>query len=106
MTKSLIAPVAVLFLSLTLCSCSSFSGYVADHWPRWAGGMPDDVPPRPGTPGYDEFVAHGQPGNVAAKPPAADEKPGSAGMKTNAAAIPAEPQSTAEPNVLQRGSIY
>ena len=37
-----------------------FSAYVADHWPHWAGGMPGDVPPRPGAPGYDEFIAHGQ----------------------------------------------
>jgi hypothetical protein len=47
---------------------SGFSGYVADHWPRWAGGMPDDVPPRPGAPGYDEFIAHGQAGQDQAKP--------------------------------------
>jgi len=43
-----------------LASCSSFSGYVADHWPHWAGGMPADVPPRPGAPGYTDFIAHGQ----------------------------------------------
>ena len=48
-----------------LASCggvteSGVSGYVADHWPHWAGGMPADAPPRPGAPGYDEFIAHGQ----------------------------------------------
>jgi hypothetical protein len=37
-----------------------FSAYVADHWPHWAGGMPNDVPPRPGAPGYNQFIAHGQ----------------------------------------------
>jgi hypothetical protein len=47
---------------------SGFSGYVADHWPHWAGGMPDDVPPRPGAPGYDEFIAHGQAGQDQARP--------------------------------------
>jgi hypothetical protein len=46
---------------------SGFSGYVADHWPHWAGGMPDDVPPRPGAPGYDEFIAHGQAGQDSTK---------------------------------------
>ncbi len=56
---------------------SGFSGYVADHWPHWAGGMPDDVPPRPGAPGYDEFIAHGQASQDAAKPasPAANPSP-------------------------------
>ncbi len=39
-------------------SSGGFTGYVADHWPRWAGGMPDDVPPRPGAPGYNEFISH------------------------------------------------
>jgi len=49
----------ILFCHL-LASCGSFSGYVADNWPTWAGGMPKDVPPRPGEPGYQEFIAHGQ----------------------------------------------
>jgi hypothetical protein len=46
---------------LTLGSCGSFSGYVADTWPHFAGGEPNDLPPRPGTPGYNQFIAHGQP---------------------------------------------
>jgi hypothetical protein len=55
---------AILFgLGLPLGSCGGassggFTSYVADHWPRWAGGMPDDVPPRPGAPGYNEFISH------------------------------------------------
>jgi hypothetical protein len=48
----------VCCLALLLASCGTFYGYVSDHWPHWAGGMPDDVPPRPGTPGYEEFIAH------------------------------------------------
>jgi hypothetical protein len=104
--KSIVAPVAVLCLGLMLGSCSSFSGYVADHWPRWAGGMPDDVPPRPGAPGYEEFVAHGQPSNVAAKPITTDVKPVSAEAKTDAAAVPARQQSAGEPTVVQRGGLY
>jgi hypothetical protein len=50
-----------LFLGLMLGSCSPFSGLVADHWPHFAGGEPDGLPPRPGTPGYAAFIAHGQP---------------------------------------------
>src|SRR5271167_4342785 len=79
--KSIVAPMAVLCLGLMLGSCSSFSGYVADHWPRWAGGMPDDVPPRPGAPGYEEFIAH-QPAKSDATTPAA------AAEKTDAQAAP------------------
>jgi len=104
--KSIVAPMAVLCLGLMLGSCSSFSGYVADHWPRWAGGMPDDVPPRPGAPGYEEFVAHGQPSNVAARPVATDVKPAAADVKTDAAPIPAQEQSANAPNAVQRGGLY
>jgi hypothetical protein len=57
---------ALLFgLGSSLGSCGGgagpegFSAYVADHWPHWAGGMPDDVPPRPGAPGYNDFISHG-----------------------------------------------
>ena len=107
MAKSLAMPMAVLSLGLILSSCSSFSGYVADHWPRWAGGMPDDVPPRPGAPGYEEFIAHGQPSNVAAKPAANDANAtASADVKTNAAALPAREQPADEPHVVQRGGLY
>ena len=54
---------AVLTLSfgLALGACSPFSNYVADRWPHWAGGEPTGLPPRPGSPGYAEYVAHGQP---------------------------------------------
>jgi hypothetical protein len=56
-SKRLIKAGILLGLGLNLASCG---GFVADHWPHWAGGLPDDVPPRPGAPGYSEFVAHGQ----------------------------------------------
>jgi hypothetical protein len=53
------AAVALCF-GLTLGACSPFAGYVSDNWPHWAGGEPTGLPPRPGKPGYDEFIAHGQ----------------------------------------------
>jgi len=43
--------------SVEFGSCGTF---VADHWPHWAGGLPDGVPARQGAPGYAEFIAHGQ----------------------------------------------
>ncbi|HUZ33614.1 MAG TPA: hypothetical protein VMV19_16160 [Xanthobacteraceae bacterium] len=52
------AAAALVCTCLALGGCSSFSGYVSDHWPTWAGGMPTDVPPRPGAPGYAEFISH------------------------------------------------
>jgi hypothetical protein len=55
--KRLFKTAILLGLGLNLASCG---GFVADHWPHWAGGMPADVPPRPGAPGYADFIAHGQ----------------------------------------------
>jgi hypothetical protein len=88
--KRFIAAASALSLGLALGSCSPFSGFVADHWPHWAGGMPDDVPPRPGTPGYAGFIAHGQPGKDAATNAASDDN-------TNAQAAPAQAQTPAAP---------
>ena len=59
-TKRVFTLTAVLCVCLTLGACGSFSGFVSDTWPTWAGGMPKDVPPRPGAPGYEEFIAHQQ----------------------------------------------
>jgi len=73
--KGLGAAIA-LCLALGLGACSPFSGYVSDNWPHWAGGEPTGLPPRPGSPGYAEYIAHGQPvQNPAAasqSPPAAE----------------------------------
>jgi hypothetical protein len=38
-----------------LSACSSFSHFVADTLPPWAGGLPEDAPPRPGTPQYEDY---------------------------------------------------
>jgi len=60
LTRRRLALPALLGVFLALGGCSSFSGFVADTWPTWAGGMPKDVPPRPGAPGYEEFISHQQ----------------------------------------------
>jgi hypothetical protein len=43
-----------------LMGCGSInekvSGGVSDAIPAWAGGLPADAPPRPGTAKYDEFM--------------------------------------------------
>lgn len=64
--RRIAALAAALCTGFLLTSCAGtgsedhFSAFVADHWPHWAGGMPNDVPPRPGAPGYQQFIAHGQ----------------------------------------------
>ena len=49
---------ALLMLSAVsmLTSCAPVSAVVADNLPTWMGGMPKGVPPRPGTPEYDEWM--------------------------------------------------
>ena len=85
--KRLVAAALVVCIGLTLGSCAGgatedgFSAYVADHWPHWAGGMPSDVPPRPGAPGYNQFIAHGQ----------ADQDALPAASGANAGAVPVTP---------------
>ena len=81
MIKRLFALTMVLGACLALGACASFSGYVADSWPTWAGGMPKDVPPRPGAPGYEEFISHQQ-GNEAQAP--APAGPAAARARTHA----------------------
>ena len=97
MTRRLLAATALLGLGLALGSCSSVAGSVADHWPYWAGGMPNDVPPRPGAPGYDEFIAHGQAKHDATTP-----------ATTGKTETPAAPSGNRAPNeaAATQGGLY
>jgi hypothetical protein len=93
MIKRFSAPAILLSIGLSLGSCTPFSGFVADHWPKWAGGMPNDVPPRPGAPGYDEFMAHQEgkdaaPTDSAAANAGAQAAPAAAAEKTRVEAAP------------------
>ena len=96
------AAAALVCACLALGGCSSFSGYVSDHWPTWAGGMPSDVPPRPGAPGYAEFISHqeakdpataasvaNQPGAAPAVAPAATGAVAAAPVTTGPVVAPA-----------------
>jgi len=90
------AAAIVLCAGLTVASCAGtgsedgFSAYVADHWPHWAGGMPNDVPPRPGAPGYQQFIAHGQ---------ADQDQPSAPAGANGTAAAPAAPVFQTTPGV-------
>jgi hypothetical protein len=113
--KRLITAATLLGFGLNLASCGSF---VADHWPHWAGGMPADVPPRPGTPGYEEFIAHGQSKTDAKPDPKQEPTAAAAAVQSGApqapvAPVPAAPVSPAPPaaaaapaaDVLQDSSV-
>jgi hypothetical protein len=49
---------AVTFLGLSGCGTinEKLAAGLSDGLPAWAGGMPADAPPRPGTAKYDEFM--------------------------------------------------
>ena len=48
------------------------SEHIADM-PHWMGGLPDDAPPRCGSPEYDEFMA--KRAQEAARPKAGQQQP-------------------------------
>jgi hypothetical protein len=52
---------AVVLLASTAAACGTInekmSAGMGDYIPRWAGGLPADAPPRPGTTKYDAFMA-------------------------------------------------
>jgi hypothetical protein len=101
-----------LGLALSLGSCGGMAGFTSDHWPHWAGGEPNGVPPRPGAPGYDEFIAHQQSiatqaqsaapgGQPVAAPPTAPAPPAAPAAAPTAAAAPAETDTP-----VGRGGLY
>ena len=59
-TRHIAVIVAVALECLGLSGCSSLneklSASVSDAIPVWAGGMPSDVSPRPGSAKYDEYM--------------------------------------------------
>jgi hypothetical protein len=101
MVKRLSVALMGLGLGLLLGSCGPVAGFTADHWPHWAGGLPEGTPPRPGTPGYDDYVAHRQADTAPVKPAATSTM--------NAPAAP--PSAAAEPRsdddtAIRRGGLY
>src|ERR1700752_4153123 len=101
MVKRLSVALIGLGLALLLGSCGSVAGFPADHWPHWAGGLPAGTPPRPGTPGYADYVAHRQAETEPPKPAA------SAGGRapTGPAPAAAEPHSD-DDRPVARGGLY
>jgi pantoate kinase len=56
----LAALIASALLACSIVGCSSvnekLSAGMGDVIPQWAGGLPADAPPRPGTAQYDEYM--------------------------------------------------
>ena len=69
----------LLGLALTACAlggCASVNANLAagvsDNIPQWMGGMPADVPPRPGTAKYDEYMKEQERKRLTPAPPKED----------------------------------
>jgi hypothetical protein len=90
-----------LGLGLLLGSCGPVAGFTADHWPHWAGGLPAGTPPRPGTPGYADYVAHRQ---AETEPPKPDVN-ATANAPATPAPVATEPQSD-DDRPVTRGGLY
>jgi hypothetical protein len=52
--------VAILIAGFAVGGCGTINAKLADglgdYIPQWAGGLPADAPPRPGTAKYEEFM--------------------------------------------------
>ena len=81
---------ALALVSLVLNGCGTINEKLAagagDFLPQWAGGMPPDVPPRRGTPQYDEYMKEQE-----------RKRLESAGNANAAASIPATPATSLDP---------
>ena len=58
--RQLAIALAVALPACVLGGCGTINEKLAygmgDYIPQWAGGLPADAPPRPGTAKYDEFM--------------------------------------------------
>jgi len=82
--------IGVALAGLLLSACASSNGnFIGDNLPEWAGGLPPDTPPRPGTPGYQAYLQQINGDAAAAAPPVATAA--SANPQPVATAAPASP---------------
>lgn len=62
----------ILPVACTLAGCSSINSHLSagmgDMIPQWAGGLPADAPPRPGTAKYDEMMKQRERARLEPKP--------------------------------------
>ena len=69
----LFALIGLALLTCGLGGCGTINGNLAagvsDTLPHWAGGLPADAPPRPGSAKYDEFMRERERKRLEAAPP-------------------------------------
>ncbi|GLR97839.1 MULTISPECIES: hypothetical protein [Bradyrhizobium] len=61
MPKTLRSALVLVALAAGLSGCGTVNEKLSaagmgDYVPQWAGGLPADAPPRPGTPQYDAYM--------------------------------------------------
>jgi hypothetical protein len=54
--RLVLIPLIATTIASCLAGCASTGPNMGDLIPQWAGGLPADAPPRPGTPQYDAFM--------------------------------------------------
>jgi hypothetical protein len=71
---SLLLALAALAGSLSGCGTinANLAAGISDYVPHWAGGLPPDAPPRPGTAKYEEFMRERERKRLEAPPPKED----------------------------------
>jgi hypothetical protein len=73
--------IALALAACSLSGCGTVNGYLAagisDYVPHWAGGLPADAPPRPGTAKYEEFMKERERKRLEAAQPKEETKNGS-----------------------------
>ena len=101
-TNHIATTVALALAGLALCcslgGCSSINEKLAtgvsDTLPQWAGGLPPGVPPRRGTPEYDEYMKERERKRLepaVAVDGAKPASPASASSTSNASALALDP---------------
>src|SRR5215469_11009499 len=87
---------ASALLTGTLSGCASInekmSAGMGDYIPQWAGGLPPDAPPRPGTAKYDEWMKERERQRLL--PADQRDKPASAATSSSSASTPSVTGST------------
>jgi hypothetical protein len=71
-TSQLAILLTIMLQACVLGGCSTINSSLAgtgEALPTWLGGMPADVPPRPGTPKYDEYMKEQERKRLTPAPP-------------------------------------